>query len=299
MNRITSTTSNRRMLADLMKAQQSMTRAQARLSSGKELQKASDGPARALAAMDHRQVLRRSDQFQRNASDATGWLVAADTALTASVEQLNRARTLVASARSGASDPNALKAIADELSTIRDGLVQLANTKYLDRSIFGGNADVTAAYDGTGTYQGDAGTVLRPVAEAVTLQVNRTGPEVFGVSDPGDPMNGNVFEVLDATIAAVLAGDTSTMATGIQQMDVATDRIESSQVELGARARQVEDVMARTELLDLDRKQALSEVEDVDVAQALIDVEARQFSFQAALSATAKVVQTSLLDFLR
>jgi len=85
MNRITSTTSNRRMLNDLATAQRSLLRAQSRLSSGRELERASDGPARALAALDHRAQLRRSEQMQRNASDARGWLVAADTALTSAV----------------------------------------------------------------------------------------------------------------------------------------------------------------------------------------------------------------------
>lgn len=299
MTRITSTTSNRRMLNDLATAQRSLLRAQGRLSSGKELERASDGPARALAALDHRSQLRRSEQFQRNASDARGWLVAADTALTSGVEEMTRARTLVIGANSGASDPNARKAIADELRTLRDGLIQLGNSKYMDRPIFSGNADVDAAFDASGAYLGDAGAVMRPLAESVTVQVNRDGPSVFGVSNPGDPMNGNVFEMLDAVIAAVESGDPNAMATGLTRLDAMTDQMEAGQVELGARARQVEDVAARTEVLDLDRRRALSEVEDVDVAQALIDVRSREFTYQAALSSAATVMQVSLLDFLR
>lgn len=299
MTRITSTTSNRRMLNDLATAQKALLRSQGRLSSGKELERASDSPARALAALDHRGMLRRTEQLQRNATDARGWLVAADTALTSGVEELTRARTLVISATSGAADPNSLKAVADELRTLREGMVQLANSQYLNRPIFAGNAAVDAAYDPSGVYQGDGGAVLRPVAESVTLQVNRTGPAVFGASNPGDPMNGNVFEMLDAVIAAVEAGDPAAMATGLDRLDAATDRMEAGQVELGARARQVEDVAARTEILNLDRRQALSEVEDVDVAQALIDVRAREFTYQAALSSAATVMRTSLLDFLR
>ena len=299
MTRITSTTSNRRMLNDLATAQRSLLRAQGRLSSGKELERASDGPARALAALDHRAMLRRSEQFQRNASDARGWLVAADTALTSGVQEMTRARTLVIGANSGGSDPNARKAIADELRNLREGMVQLGNSKYMDRPIFSGNARVTEAFDSTGAYLGDGGAVQRPIAEAVTIQVNRSGTEVFGVSNPGDPMNGNVFEVLDQVIAAVESGDPGAMATGLARLDAMTDQMEAAQVELGARARQVEDVMARNEVIDLDRRQALSEVEDVDVAQALIDVRAREFTYQAALSSAATVMQVSLLDFLR
>lgn len=299
MNRITSTTANRRMLADLSKAQNALLRAQGRFSSGKELQKASDSPARTLAALDNRSVLRRSEQFQRNASDARGWLVAADAALTSSVEEMTRARTLVISAQSGASDPNARKAIADDLRAMREGMLQLANSRHLDRPIFAGNAAVDAAFDAAGTYQGDTGVVLRPVAESINLRVNRYGSEVFGTGNPADPMNGNVFEMLDAVIAAVESGDAAAMAESIARIDAATDLIEVAQVELGARAKQVEDVAARTELLDLDRKQALSEIEDADMAQALIEVRSREFSYQAALNSAATIMRLSLLDFLR
>ena len=52
-------------------------------------------------------------------------------------------------------------------------------------------------------------------------------------------------------------------------------------------------------MTDLDQRQALSEIEEVDIAQAMIEMNARQFSYQAALSSTAKVMQMSLFDFLR
>lgn len=298
MTRITHTTATRTMLADLMQANRGMVRAQERISSQKELSRASDGPSRALAALDHRAVLRRSEQFQRNASDARGWMVAGDTALTSSVEVMTHVRTLIISARSGATDPNALKAIAAEVSGAREAMLSLANSQHQGRPIFAGTADGTEAFDATGAYLGDQGVVLRPVAPSVTLQVNRTGQDVFGTAD-ADPINGNVFQMLDAIVAAVLGGDDAAMELGIERLDAAVDRIETAQVELGARARQVEDVMARNEISDIDRRTALSEAEDVDMAQALIDMRAKEFSYQAALNASAKVLQTSLLDFLR
>ena len=298
MNRITQTSSSRAMMSNLMNANRAMVRAQERLSSQKELSRASDGPARALAALDHRAALRRSEQFQRNASDARGWMVAGDTALTASVSEMTHARTLIISAVSGASDPNSLKAIAAEIRTVRESMLQLANADHLGRPIFSGNANTTQAFDSAGNYLGDAGTVFRPVAPSVNLQVNRNGEDVFGTTN-ATAMDGNVFQMLEAIAQAVESGDTSAMAIGIERLDVAVDRIETAQVELGARARQVEDVMARNEISDIDRRTALSEAEDVDVAQALIEQRAKEFSYQAALSASAKVLQTSLLDFLR
>jgi flagellar hook-associated protein 3 FlgL len=298
MNRVTSVATVRRSLADLMAANSSLVDAQARASSQKQLQRASDGPAQALAALEHRGVLRRSAQQQRNASDARSWLSSADTALASSVDELTRVRTLVSGARSGASDPNARKAVADEIRTIRTAMLSLANTEHLGRPIFAGTAATDVAFAPDGTYQGDTGAVRRPIAPAVDVQVNRSGSSVFG-TQAAVPMDGNVFQVLDALAAAVEAGDDSAMATGIVRVDTSIDRVESAQVELGARARQVDDVVARSETADLDRRQALSELEDVDIAEAILDLKAREVGYQVALSATAQVSKLSLLDFLR
>jgi flagellar hook-associated protein 3 FlgL len=49
----------------------------------------------------------------------------------------------------------------------------------------------------------------------------------------------------------------------------------------------------------VQRKSQLSEVEDIDLADIAIKVSTADASYQAALATTAKVRQTSLLDFLR
>jgi flagellar hook-associated protein 3 FlgL len=188
--------------------------------------------------------------------------------------------------------------VAYEIRTIRTAMLSLANTEHLGRPIFAGTAATDAAFAPDGTYQGDTGAVRRPIAPAVDVQVNRSGSSVFG-TQAAVPMDGNVFQVLDALAAAVEAGDDSAMATGIVRVDTAIDRVESAQVELGARARQVDDVVARSETADLDRRQALSELEDVDIAEAILDLKAREVGYQVALSATAQVSKLSLLDFLR
>jgi flagellar hook-associated protein 3 FlgL len=298
MNRVTSIGSVNRSLADLMSANRALIDAQARMSSQKQLQRASDSPAQTLAALEHRGVLQRTAQQQRNATDARMWLSSADTALTSGVDELTRVRTLVSSARSGASDPNARKAIADEIRTIRTAMLSLANTEHLGRPIFAGTSAADAAFAPDGTYLGDDGVVRRPIAPAVDVQVNRAGPSVFG-EYAADPMDGNIFQVLDALAAAVEAGDDDAMALGITRIDTAIDRIEAAQVELGARARQVDDVVARSESAEIDRRMALSELEDVDIAEAILDLKAKELGYQVALSATAKVSTLSLLDFLR
>ena len=296
--RITSMTSSRLMLDNLSAAQRRLVDAQDRISSGKELRRASLSPTGTLSAMDHRRQLARDQQYRRNASDAQGWFTAADTALTGAVERATEVRTLVLQAKNATSDQTARDAIAAQISAAREAVFQIANTTFLGRPVFGGNANVSAAYTATATYQGDNGQVHRPVGPSVTVRVNRTGPEAFGADHPV-PVNGNLMQVLDALAAAVTAGDQAAMDAGLAALDARIDGLQTVQVELGARAQQLETVLQRADVVDLQRRTALAELEDTDMAAAIIEVRSREFAYQSALGVTGRVMNLSLLDYLR
>ena len=302
--RITTTSPSRAMLANLQTVQRERSESQQRVASGKQVTKPSDDPAKVLSALDYRQQLRRSEQMGRNAQDAENWLNQGDSALTHTVERLTKARTLVLQGVNGATDQQGRNAAAAEIETILEELLQTANTEHLDRGIFSGTAAVASAFDTTTfAYLGNQGAVDRAVAPSVTIQVNRPGNEVFGdwvdTAGGADPMTGNVFQILRATADALKAGDLTVARSGLTAIDGATDGIESVQVQLGARALQVEEVRARALSFDGEMRRSLSEVEDVDILEEITTMRSREFAYEAALNVTARVIQPSLLDFLR
>jgi flagellar hook-associated protein 3 FlgL len=168
----------------------------------------------------------------------------------------------------------------------------MSNTRYLDRPIFGGNTAGGAAYDGTGSYVGDAGEVTRTVGDGAAVRVNLTGPEVFGTGDD------NLFNVL-TSIADKLRTDPAGLAEDLSRLDAVTDRIKTSLSQVGARYNRVENMRdsADNRILTLNSQQ--SEVEDIDLPKTIMEMQLQETAYQAALSATAKVIQPSLVDFLR
>lgn len=303
MQRVTTASTSRAMLTNINRNGQSLAAAQERIASGKQIQRPSDAPAQVLSALDYRSQLRRNEQLGRNTLDAQAWLDNADSSLTHSVERLTRARTLIVGGTNASADAQGRAAYAAEIRAIKEELLQTANTRYLGRPIFAGTDDVASAYVADGTYQGNAGIVERNVAPGVSVRVNRTGPEIFGAAvDVGagaNPMDGNVFQVLDAIAAALESGDVETARSGLDRITELTDRIERAQVEMGARSKQIEEISFRNAEVDIELKFALSEVEDVDMAEALIEVQVQEMAYQAALGVAAKVIQPTLLDFLR
>jgi flagellar hook-associated protein 3 FlgL len=56
-----------------------------------------------------------------------------------------------------------------------------------------------------------------------------------------------------------------------------------------------ENIITDLELSYTDRK---SQLEDADIAEAIIELESKELAYNAALSASAKIMQLSLVDFL-
>ncbi len=290
--RVTQRTISTTTSANLQRNLAHMQQIQEQLSSGRQLNRPSDSPTGTVSALRLRADLRRSDQLTRNAGDGIAWLAAADTALTQGIDTVTRARDLALRGRNGSMGPEDREAIASEVDALREHLLGIANTTHLGRPLFAGTSAAVAAYDGTGTYQGDAGTIDRTVLEGMSVQVNLTGPEAFGTA-PGD-----VFAVL-ADISNHLRTDPSQLDGDIAALDGRALVIKTSLAKVGARYNQVEAMRERTETARLDAQNALAEVESVDLPKAITELNLQSVAYQAALAATARVIQPSLVDFLR
>ena len=267
---------------------------QQRLSSGKQIAKPSDSPTGTVAAMQYRGDLATAKQYSRNADDGIGWLGTADTALSSVMDQVQRVRELTLEGMSngaGGSSDSRL-AIATEVSQLHDATIGLANTRYGDRPIFGGTTSGSSAYDSAGNYLGDNNVVQRSVGDNVKVQVGSPGPTVFGAG------GGQLFQVM-SDIAADLQTNPSNLSSDLDRLDSATTTLKAVQSGVGARYNQVSQMQqfANDKIDNLTSQ--LSDVEDIDLPQTISDMQLQQVAYQAALSAGAKVVQPSLVDFLK
>lgn len=271
--------------------------AQADLSTGKVIRKISDDPTRGVAAMSIRNELRRTEQRARTSEATQTVLQVADSALVSSLDILSRAKELtVRASNSGASDPTSRLAISSELTSIRDELLTIANTKHLDRSIFNGTAAGDAYDASTGSYLGNDATVVRDVAAATTMAANLTGEQIFGAQ--AGPA-GDLFAVLDRLATAVAAGDQTAIEAEHLNLGTATTRVSSAAAEIGSRSARLEGIITRAGLDEANLRETLSSLEDTDFAEAIIATKTHENAYNAALQAAARVIPPSLVDYLR
>jgi flagellar hook-associated protein 3 FlgL len=162
----------------------------------------------------------------------------------------------------------------------------------MGRPLFGGTTGNAVAYDAAGAYQGEPTGVLRTIGDGLSVRVDITGPEAFSV--PGD----DLFAVLDDTITAMTAAPDQ-LGGSLDRIDAVSKQMLSALADVGTRYGRVEGAQRTLADATLDNTAALSEVENVDIAKAVVDLQLQEVAYQAALGATARVMQPSLLDFLR
>jgi flagellar hook-associated protein 3 FlgL len=288
----------------LAKLQQQMT-------SGKTITKPSDSPVGTNKAMQARQAISAADQQARNISDGKGWLDAADTALTSMNAQVHRVRELaLQGSNTGAMSPAAREAIAAEMEALRGSLIGVANQTIGGRPVFGGATVGTVAYEAGGKFVGVGGMqdvkdlgmqdvtvpLTRRVSDSEEIRIDITGQEAFGDQSMGD----DLFAVIAKVAASVRDGsDPAAIATGIAALDVAMNRLVNAAANVGARGARLE----KAEQVNADRRLTLTsqlgEIEDVDLPKTIMELNLQQTGYEAALSATSKAIQQSLVDFLR
>jgi flagellar hook-associated protein 3 FlgL len=267
---------------------------QLRLSSGKLINRPSDSPAGTVSVMELRSELAANKQYARNADDGLGWLGSADSALQSASAQVTRARSLVLQGMStGTQGPEARQSMAYEIRQISESLRDAANTSYLDRPIFGGTTHETEAYVSGGmVFNGNGEDVVRTIGTNTKIAVNIDGAAVFG--EGAD----SVFGIL-SEIVTKLENDPEALGADLSRLDTVAAGIRNGLSIVGARTNQLERMRQAADDAVLSVSKTLSDVEDIDLPQTITELQLQQTAYQAALAAGARVMQPSLIDFLR
>jgi flagellar hook-associated protein 3 FlgL len=292
MLRVTEGSASYGSLVGLQSSASRLAALQAKMSSGQQITKPSDDPSGTVRALQLRADLKRNTQYTANASDAIGWLSTSDTTYTQIGKLAQNARTLVVQGlNTGASGTTPAAAIADQIDAIRTSMINLANTTYNGRPVFGGTTTGAIAYDSAGTYVGDSGTVSRTVGPQSTVQINQSGAQVFG--PPGNDM----FALL-ANISNTLRTNPTALGSDLTSLDAAIANVSAAQATEGATYQRVQTAQAAQTSTSLTVTTQLSNIQDIDLANMAVLVSTASTNYQAALQTTASIRQQSLLDFL-
>lgn len=281
------------MLRNLMNSNDKMGNYMEQLSTGKKINRPSDDPVVAMKGMGYRSELVKVEQYQRNTNEVHNWMDNSDAALDKATSAMQRIRELAVQASNGTYSDKELSNISEEVEQLKEHLVDIANTNVNDKYIFNGTKTDTAPINiESGEINFDDKAVTIEVSKGTKLQANVNGEDVFG-GDPG------VFKTVDNFIAKLNGDSNENMDTSIEELDTGIDNIINARADLGARMNRLELVENRLSEQEVTATKTMSNNEDIDYAETIMNLITQESLHRAALSAGSRIIQPSLVDFLR
>lgn len=291
--RVTQSMLTNNMLSNLSSSYEKMSKVQEQVSSQKKFSKPSDNPVAAMMGMGYRTNLNQIGQYQSNIAEATNWIDSTDDAITESVSAMQRIRELTVQGSNGTYEGEQLKTITEEIKQLKEHLITLGDTQIGGKYIFNGqdtNVRPSSVKDGNGNTVYGTGDINLEVFSGISLKINTDGSKIFGDALAAGGSIDQSIEALEN------GGDVSGTLEGL---DATINTFLGMQAQVGARQNRIELMTDRLKQQEVFATEILSKNEDVDIEKAIMDLTTQESVHSAALSIGAKIMQPSLLDFLR
>jgi flagellar hook-associated protein 3 FlgL len=302
---------------------------------GLKLNKPSDDPTAIRPVLTTRTEIRDTDRYLETMGVTADKMASTDGYLAGIENVLQRAKEISINAINGGMSAADLDTLANEISELKQQLLDSANATVDGKYIFAGYQEnikpftenpayTAAAYDPTDSttwpylYNGDANPTQLEITPGEYLDATITGNQLFlgisntnwvGTASPaaGQPEAGHVdlFSVLTRVEEAIRAnniddplGAGGGMQANLTNLETAANQERIIRSRLGNRATRVEAATKQEESVKIDLQQILSRYQDADAIATFNDISKQETAFQAALSITAKVSKISILDYL-
>ncbi|ALC82498.1 MULTISPECIES: flagellar hook-associated protein FlgL [Bacillus] len=302
--RITQGMLSQNSLRHITSSYEKMGKLQNQLSTGKKITRASDDPVVAMKSMQNRTSLEEVNQYTRNLTEAGSWLDNTETNITEGIDVLSRIRELVVSANNETNGLEERKAIGVEIGQLKEQMISSANSQVAGKYIFNGTktdqAPIVKNDDGSYTYNFEnyesTSDVNINVSKGVTLKVNSDPNEAFGGSSTSGQ---NIFEMLTDLENELKTGTLNNEKSFLSDIDGFSNQMIAERSDIGARTNRMELVESRLEQQKVVATRMLSDNEDVDFEKVITDLLSQESVHRAALSTNSRIIQPTLIDFLR
>jgi len=284
------------LLRNLETAQGRMDQLQNQLSTGYRISRPSDDPAGIQNAMRLKSNISNVEQWKNNADEALSYMNTTDSTLGDVTSMLQRVRELTVQGANGTLSGNDRKNIESEVDQLSKHLQVLANSQIGSKYIFSGTATNQKLFTSDGTMQGNSQDIMFEVGNNLNLPISVNGHKLFG--DTTDIPSG-IFTTLSALSDALKNDDSTGINDALGNIDKNIDNVIALRSDLGARTNRMTALREQLDTTSINLQTNLSSIQDVDIARAITEFTNSQNVYKAALSVGAKIIQPSLVDFMR
>lgn len=290
--RITNSILHLRSLAGLQEQLEGIERSQRQIASGLAVGRPSDDPVATGPIMRTSSALRALEQHRRNISAGRSRLAAEESVLEQLDATLVRAKELAVGQAGDPATAETRAIAAEEVAALLDHVQDLANTSYGGSYLFGGDYTDRPPFPdgGPDPTTPPAGQRLVEIGAGSTVPTNHDAQEIF--------FDSGTVAALEDLHAALVADDDTGVQNAIAGLDQAFDEVQELTASVGARARRLDIAESNSDALENNLLSLRSDLRDVDIESAVTELVNRQTGYQAAMLANARILQSTLTDYL-
>lgn len=291
--RVTQTMISNNTLRNISSSYNKLSKLDEQIVTGKKFSKPSDDPVAAMRGMGYRTDLNRIEQYQSNISEVRSWVDSTDDALDQVGQALQKIRELTVQASTGTLEENQRSYIAKEIDQLKLQIKDIGDSQIGGKYIFGGTKTDVKPSD---NFAEASGIMEIEVFSGIKLPLNTEGKDIFPGLIGNDGKGGKIQELIHALEGN---GNHADLGTFLGDLDEQIDNVLGTRATIGARQNRVELMEDRLSSQEVFSTRILSDNEDIDYERAIMDLTVQESIHRAALGVGAKVMQPTLMDFLR
>ena len=296
--RMTAASVYRDSIAAMERTSQTLLDFQEQVQTGKRINRPSDDPDGLASVIGEKAEVAAIEQYTRTGDSVTSRLTVLDTALTDIIDRLTLAQTTIVAAQGTQKTQGEREAAARTLDGIKAALLADLNTSYRGAHVFAGADSIDPPFTMTGSvisaYQGSSQEVEVDLDQTHVATIGIDGSQISRGSAAAD-----IFGVLDNAMAAALAGDSAALGQALKDVEDAFDRATLVQTRVGTTLASMDSLQGALSDRRLAARSRISKIENVDLASAITGMTQADAAYRASLSATSRLTQLSLMDYLK
>jgi flagellar hook-associated protein 3 FlgL len=268
---------------------------QEKAASGKMIQKPSDDPAAAAAALSLRSSLRAQQSYLDAAGLASDWISASETALKQMESLASQALKYTLDGVSDSKGAEARKALAGQIDHLFGDALTTANSTHLGSYIFAGfkvkdKPYIPSLVDPSQiVYAGDNGVMRRSIGPNQTITANTDSETAFLA----------LFGALKIASQALNGTDSAAISAAAGGLQSALDQVSQLRAGNGIRQAQVRATERQLEEMQLSLKHILSQTEDANMIEVVALLRQQESVYQTVLEVSNRTLATAnLFEYL-
>ena len=323
--RITNASMVRSHLYDTQNNLTNMSKINQQISTGKVINTVSDDPHKAIKIMNINNEIKYTEKYNYNIDESVGWMNTTDGAIDNVGNLLGEIKETILKVGNGTYSQNEMKSLNEDMNEKIKQLADTLNSTHGGKYLFGGSsvddAPITVIENPDGTvkleFSKDKNGQTIPntddlkadISSGINIDYNISVGEILNIKDG----NGNTVNLLDeinnlSTLMNDIAnGDEQTAAKAKEtllndtkgKIDTLFDHVVNERTSLGVRVSTAEKIKELNDEDILNIQDVLSKTQDTDVVEKFIELKSAEMIYQASIQVGAKLIQPTILDYIR